>query len=115
MITSRSFFPQIHKILSVCQVFSEYVQKITRDSQMKEESTKLDFKIDFKGAQEKRKQILKEISLDLNKIVTSESFASSITEYDQNFSQLLLGLLAKIINEMSNGLGGTRIGNVLYR
>jgi hypothetical protein len=42
-------------------------------------------------------------------------FAKTVTDYDRNFSTVLLNLLAKIIDEMSNGLGETKIGNVLYR
>ncbi len=53
---------------------------------------------------------------DLNKTINSDEFAKSITCYDEQFSQSLLDLLSKIINEMSNGLGETqRIGNCLYR
>ena len=51
----------------------------------------------------------------MNKIVNSEVFAKAIADYDKQFSQLLLDLLERIINEMSNGLGETKIGNVLYR
>lgn len=42
-------------------------------------------------------------------------FAKNITDFDNEFSNLLLNLLAKIIDEMTNGLGETKIGNVLYR
>jgi hypothetical protein len=58
---------------------------------------------------------LKEISDELNKVVNDEKFGGVVIDMDKEFSGLLLELLAKIINEMSNGLGGTRIGNVLYR
>ena len=51
----------------------------------------------------------------MNTLVNSELFAKNITDYDTEFSHLLLNLLAKIIEEMSNGLGETKIGNVLYR
>lgn len=47
--------------------------------------------------------------------MNNDLFAKSITEFDNQFSNLLLNLLAKIIDEMSSGLGETKIGNVLYR
>ena len=75
----------------------------------------MDIKMGLKNAQEKRKLTLQEIGDDLNKIVNGESFAKSISDYDREFSSLLLDLLSKIIHEMGNGLGETKIGNVLYR
>lgn len=39
-------------------MFSEYVQGITKDSKVKEQSAKLDLKIGLKSAQEKRKLAL---------------------------------------------------------
>jgi hypothetical protein len=59
--------------------------------------------------------LVKEISEELNKVVNDDKFGGVVISMDKEFSELLLELLAKIINEMSNGLGGTRIGNVLYR
>jgi hypothetical protein len=56
------------------------------------------------------------VSDELNSLVNTDLFSKTITEYDSKFSQLLLNLLAKIIDEMSNGLGEIgKIGNVLYR
>lgn len=106
MINSDQFL-DIHKILAVCTSFSEFVQAVTYDVKIKEETAK----ISSKTAQEKRK----EIGDELNKIVTADTFGKSIMEFDKNFSQLLLSLLDKIINQMSNSLGETKIGNVLYR
>jgi len=101
--------------LCVCKFFSDFVQGITQYSKAKEENAKYDLKLDTKQAKEKRKAVLKEISDDLNTLVNSDLFAKNITDFDTEFSQLLLNLLAKIIDEMSNGLGETKIGNVLYR
>ena len=53
--------------------------------------------------------------MDLNEIVNSPDFSTNITMFNNEFSGLLLDLLGKIIDEMSNGLGQTKIGNVLYR
>lgn len=114
IVTSDSF-QNIQKILSVCKIFSAFVQSITQDSRMKEENAKFDYKLDSKSAKDKRKNILKEISMDLNEIVNSPDFSTNITMFNNEFSGLLLDLLGKIIDEMSNGLGQTKIGNVLYR
>ncbi len=114
IVTSNSF-QNIHQILCVCKFFSDFVQGITQYSKAKEENAKYDLKLDTKQAKEKRKAVLKEISDDLNTLVNSDLFAKNITDFDTEFSQLLLNLLAKIIDEMSNGLGETKIGNVLYR
>jgi hypothetical protein len=57
----------------------------------------------------------KEISEDLNKLVNSDQFAQTVADYDKKFSQVLLDLLVKIINEMNKGLDEAKIGNVLYR
>lgn len=51
----------------------------------------------------------------MNVLVNNDQFANNIKQYDQQFSDLLLNLLGKIIDEMGNGLGQTKIGNVLYR
>lgn len=96
-------------------MFSSHIQAITLSSKAKEESSKFDIRIGSRNAQEKRKQAIEEIGDDLNKTITNEKFAKAITDYDTQFSQLLLDLLAKIISEMGNGLGETKIGNVLYR
>ena len=114
IVTSNSF-QNIHQILCVCKFFSDFVQGITQYSKEKEETAKFDIKVDSKLAKEKRKAVLKEISDDLNTLVNSDLFAKNITDYDNEFSNLLLNLLAKIIDEMTNGLGETKIGNVLYR
>lgn len=60
-------------------------------------------------------QLYKELGEDLNKIVTAENFVKTIIEFDKQFSSLLLNLLDKIMNQMSNSLGETKIANVLYR
>lgn len=115
IITNDSFL-LIQKILSECIMFSVFVQGVTKNIKDKEETSQLEWKsMTLKESQERRKQILQEISDDLNKMVSDEAFASSIKSYDEKFSKLLLDLLAKIINDMSNGLGETKIGNVLYR
>jgi hypothetical protein len=57
IITSKGFL-DIHKILSVCAAFSDFVQGITLNTKIKEESAKLDLKIGLKSAQEKRKLAL---------------------------------------------------------
>ena len=57
MITGKSFM-NIQKIMSICTMFSEYVQALTLSSKEKEENAKLDLKISFKSAQEKRKLAL---------------------------------------------------------
>lgn len=57
LVTSKSFM-DILKILGVCSMFSTYVQAITMSSKTKEESAKIDMKLGFKAAQEKRKLAL---------------------------------------------------------
>ncbi len=52
---------------------------------------------------------------DLNEIINSEDFAKTIALYDNKFSTVLLDLLAKIMNEMSENLGQTKIGNIVNR
>lgn len=52
---------------------------------------------------------------DLNKIINGDDFGKTIALYDKNFSQVLLDLLAKIMNEMSENLGQTKIGNIVNR
>ena len=115
IITNDSFL-LIQKILSECIMFSIFVQGTTKNIKDKEESCQLEWKsMTLKEAQEKRKQTMQEISEDLNQMVSDDAFATTIKNYDEKFSNFLLDLLAKIINDMSNGLGETKIGNVLYR
>lgn len=57
LITSKSFL-NIQKIMSLCTMFSDFVQAITQSSKEKEEGAKLDLKLNFKQAQEKRRQAL---------------------------------------------------------
>lgn len=54
MISSEQF-NDIHKILSMCVNFSEYVQALTRDTKMKEETAKLDAKTGPRKTPEQRK------------------------------------------------------------
>ena len=97
-------------------MFSGYLQGITLSCKIKEESAKLlDLKMSFKMAQEKRKIAMQDIKDDLEKIVTGETFAKTITDYNNQFTQLLLELLSKISNEMGSGLGESKIQYVLYR
>ena len=115
IITSNSFL-DIHKLLSVCLLFSSFIQANTKDSKEKDETAKFDSKFSTKLDLERRKEALQEVSGELNSLVNTELFSKTITEYDTKFSQLLLNLLAKIIDEMRNGLGEVgKIGNVLYR
>jgi hypothetical protein len=130
MINSEHFL-DIHKILSVCSSFSDYVQSVTLNTRIKEESVK---QMGFRSAQEKKMHlqvvfpsyciysimlfnylIIKENADELNKIVKAENFIKAIMEHDKQFSQLLLHLLDKIMHQMSNSLGETKIANVLYR
>lgn len=61
ILTSSSFLI-IHKILSICYMFSSYVQGITKNIKVKEETNKLDMnKLTLREAQEKRKQALQVI------------------------------------------------------
>jgi gamma-tubulin complex component 2 len=115
IIQSRSFL-NIQKILGVCTMFSGYLQGITLSSKIKEESARVfDQKLSLRASQERRKVAIQEIKDDLDKIVNGESFAKSITDYNNQFTQLLLDLLSKISNEMGTGLGETKIQYVLYR
>ncbi len=57
LITSKSF-QDILKIVGVCSMFSTYVQTMTKSSKVKDESAKMDMKMGFKMATEKRKQAL---------------------------------------------------------
>jgi len=115
IIQSKSFL-NIQKILSVCNMFSSYLQGLTLSSKKKEEATRLfDQKVGFKVSQEKRNATMQEIKADLDKIINGELFAKAITDYNNQFTQLLLDLLSKISNEMGTGLGETKIQYVLYR
>jgi gamma-tubulin complex component 2 len=115
IIQSKSFL-NIQKILSVCNMFSSYLQGLTLSSKKKEEATRLfDQKVGFKVSQEKRNTTMQEIKADLDKIINGELFAKAITDYNNQFTQLLLDLLSKISNEMGTGLGETKIQYVLYR
>lgn len=57
MINSDQFL-DIHKILGVCMTFSEFVQAVTHDTKMKEESAKYDSRIGLRAGQEKKKMLL---------------------------------------------------------
>ena len=57
IVTSNSFL-DIHKILSVCLLFSAFIQGITKDSKGKDEIAKFDSKYSSKSDLEKRKQAL---------------------------------------------------------
>ena len=57
-IVTNTSFNNIHQILCVCIMFSNFVQAITRDSMNKEESAKFDLKMGTKLAKEKRKAAL---------------------------------------------------------
>ena len=115
IIQSRSFL-NIQRILGVCNLFSGYVQGLTLSSKKKEESARLfDQKVGLKTLQEKRKLVIQEIKEDLDKIVNGEGFAKAISDYNNQFTQLILELLSNISNEMGTGLGETKIQYVLYR
>ena len=80
-------------------MFSSYLQGLTMSSKKKEETTRtLDQKVGFKISQEKRNIVLQEIRADLDKIINGELFAKAITDYNNQFTQLLLDLLSKISN-----------------
>jgi hypothetical protein len=56
-VTSSSFH-NIHQILSVCIIFSNFVQAITQNSKEKDEIAKFDIKLGSKIAKEKRRAAL---------------------------------------------------------
>ena len=59
--------------------------------------------------------MFQDVKDDLNKIINSEDFSKTISLYDKQFSAVLLDLLAKIMNDMSENLGQTKIGNIVNR
>ena len=65
LISSHGFL-DTHKILTVCVTFSEFVQGITQNTKIKEESAKVDTKMGLKQAQEKRTIALQVLCLIMN-------------------------------------------------
>jgi gamma-tubulin complex component 2 len=114
LITGDSF-RTIEIIMSTCAMFSNTVNQITERSRLKEEEAKIDFKIDYKTAKERRNMALEEINEELNEQIKVTNFAKTVHNFDMGFTAALLDLLAKTINEMGNGLGEAKIGSVLYR
>ena len=52
---TNELFQDIQKLLGVCLMFSKFVQALTQNSKVKEESMKLEMRTAFKNSQEKRK------------------------------------------------------------
>ncbi len=110
ILTSKSF-RNLHKIFSICAMFSDYIQAITQDAKNREEA----IRIEMKFGDSRNSASMQDVRDDLNEIINSDGFSKSISLYDQKFSQVLLDLLAKIMNDMSENLGQTKIGNIVNR
>ena len=110
LLTSKSF-RNLHKIFCICSMFSDHIQEITKDAKNKEEA----IRIEMKFGDSRNSAAMQDVKNDLNTIINSEDFAKTVALYDQNFSKILLELLAKIMNDMSQNLGQTKIGNIVNR
>jgi gamma-tubulin complex component 2 len=115
-ILATSSYSYLYNICSACIMFVEYVESISKDTQLKEEQIKAEIGDRTKEEKKIKKQAIKAVSDDFNKIISDDHFGSTIGTFDIRFSQALLELLAKIMNEMSDNLGqSNKIGNIVNR
>ncbi|XP_064628663.1 gamma-tubulin complex component 2-like isoform X2 [Lineus longissimus] len=124
MLTNPDLLKIVHKLMMVCVTFSNFIQRLTESSNVESESSKLTIESSTLQATaaakeraldpEKKKATAKVVSEHVDQLASSENFERTITNFDQNFTRLLISLLDKIM-DMSNANCEHKLMNIIYR
>ncbi|PVD28265.1 hypothetical protein C0Q70_10852 [Pomacea canaliculata] len=123
MLTNPDLLKIVHKLMMVCVTFSNFVQRLNKSTILEAEVTRLTKESTLqapgpqplgKEEQKKKAAATKVVSEHVDQLVSSETFERTITNFDTNFSKLLLELLDKILDMSSNNYD-QRLSNIIYR
>ncbi|KAH9500248.1 Gamma-tubulin complex component 2 [Bulinus truncatus] len=122
MLTSTELLRIVHKLLVVCITFSNYVQRVSQSTMMESELERLrDSTLQYtktnrqrKEDMEKKKMAIKVLTEHVDQVLADENFEQTIQTFDSNFTQYLLKLLDKIMDENTKTYEH-KLFNILYR
>uniref|UniRef100_A0A2C9LH46 Gamma-tubulin complex component n=1 Tax=Biomphalaria glabrata TaxID=6526 RepID=A0A2C9LH46_BIOGL len=122
MLTSTELLRIVHKLLVVCITFSNYVQRVSQTTMVESEVERLrDSTLQYtktnrqrKEEQQKKKTAIKVLAEHVDQVLADENFEQTIQTFDSNFSQYLVKLLDKIMDENTKTYEH-KLFNILYR
>ncbi|XP_070191427.1 gamma-tubulin complex component 2-like isoform X2 [Littorina saxatilis] len=123
MLTNPDLLKIVHKLMMVCVTFSNFVQRLNQSTTVEAEVSRLtkENSLQALGNKPTTKEDIKKkaaatkvVSEHVDQLVSSENFERTITNFDTNFSRLLLDLLDKIL-DMSSKNYDHKLSNIMYR
>ncbi|XP_076466365.1 gamma-tubulin complex component 2-like isoform X2 [Babylonia areolata] len=124
MLTNPDLLKIVHKLMMVCVTFSNFVQRLSQSTTVEAEVSRLTKENSLqalgnqhpstKDDMKKKAAATKVVSEHVDQLVSSENFERTITNFDANFSRLLLDLLDKIL-DMSSKNYDHKLSNIIYR
>merc|ERR1712071_127399 len=94
MLTNPELLKIFSKLMSVCVMFTNCMQRFTLSMRLDGEMNRLERQT-YKGEEEKKK-LLKFVAEHVDALQSDASFEATIGKFDSNFSTLLLDLLDKL-------------------
>lgn len=100
MLTAPELLKIVSKLMMICVTFTNCIQRITQtviesEATYAEKSGKIE-KEDLLYDKQKKKAAAKILSKDMDEVINSSDFESTVTNFDSNFSKYLLGLLDRL-------------------
>ncbi|XP_060079665.1 gamma-tubulin complex component 2-like isoform X1 [Ylistrum balloti] len=121
MLTNPDLLKIVHKLMMVCVTFSNFIQRLSQSATLEmEEAPSRESSLqglqarNRKDTSNKQKASTKVVSEHVDLMGASENFERTISNFDSNFSRLLLELLEKIM-DFSCISGEFKLFNILYR
>ncbi|XP_013411271.1 gamma-tubulin complex component 2 [Lingula anatina] len=123
MLTNPDLLKIVHKLMMVCVTYCNFMQRVTKTTDVDLEMSKLNFESTLQAAPtaKQRKQepsfkktTAKVVSEHVDQLTSSENFERTISKFDSNFSKLLVELLDKTM-DYSTANCEHKLMNILYR